>query len=185
MAGPTATRGHGAPRSATAKWGKKWGRGSTDVAREGATRLRDVNRRDGVICALSVAVVVAPFPASLWFSRGPVLRLPHGRAPPTLQPGPPPTDTTGAVPRRQLRLPSRRSLSSHRPAGVDDLEWLAIPDSCPPVPDRRPSRPGRFAGSRGCWEGLGHSPVPHPVAPSGRAGSHVERQRGNPVRNHE
>ena len=28
MAGPTATRGHGAPRSATAKWGKKWGRGS-------------------------------------------------------------------------------------------------------------------------------------------------------------
>src|SRR5438477_2638723 len=23
--GPTATRGHGAPRSATAKWGKKWG----------------------------------------------------------------------------------------------------------------------------------------------------------------
>ena len=29
MAGPTATRGHGAPRSATAKWGKKWGRVST------------------------------------------------------------------------------------------------------------------------------------------------------------
>jgi hypothetical protein len=26
VAGPTATRGHGAPRSATAKWGKKWGR---------------------------------------------------------------------------------------------------------------------------------------------------------------
>src|SRR6476646_8857714 len=29
VAGPTATRGHGAPRSATAKWGKKWGRVST------------------------------------------------------------------------------------------------------------------------------------------------------------
>src|SRR6476646_6912281 len=27
VAGPAATRGHGAPRSATAKWGEKWGRG--------------------------------------------------------------------------------------------------------------------------------------------------------------
>jgi len=30
VAGPTATRGHGAPRSATAKWGKKWGRGAPE-----------------------------------------------------------------------------------------------------------------------------------------------------------
>jgi formylglycine-generating enzyme required for sulfatase activity len=34
---PTATRGHGAPRSATAKWGKKWGRGTPEGRKFKAT----------------------------------------------------------------------------------------------------------------------------------------------------
>jgi len=44
VAGPTATRGHGAPRSATAKWGKKWGRRS---AGNGVWRGRISRRPSG------------------------------------------------------------------------------------------------------------------------------------------
>ena len=36
MTGPTATRGHGAPRSATAKWGEKWGGRAPETVSGGA-----------------------------------------------------------------------------------------------------------------------------------------------------
>jgi hypothetical protein len=72
VAGPTATRGHGAPRSATAKWGIRWG-----IERAGNDPLLDsIARRPIIFSPGNIEAYrdgVPRFGATCWRVTGPSL----------------------------------------------------------------------------------------------------------------